>query len=90
MTKKNRCIIKKQWQKELNKDTQREEDMDENRLDDLEGCPHQKQQVAVDYERDKVYEGIVICNLNDKWCLLDTGMECDTWKEIRSEEKEND
>ena len=77
--------LKLKWRKDIEKDTIREEQMDEDRLN--EKCPYQSQQVAVDYERDKVYEGAVVCDLVDKPCLLESGMECEVWDEIRLEEK---
>ena len=51
-------------------------------------CPYMKQHTAVDYKRDKVYEGPVMCDLVDKWCLLESGMECEEYDRFLKESDE--
>ncbi len=53
-------ILKKKWQKELNKDTLREENMDETRLD--EKCQYRIQFGPYSW-----------CDLSDNICLEDSG-----------------
>ena len=58
-----------------------------------ERCPHQRLEAAYDFEHDKVYDGPAMCKLNDKVCLLESGLECETYEEFLRElesEKEPD
>ena len=58
----------------------------ETARDFKERCPHQKgSPVAYDFERDKVYEGAVMCSLVDKYCLLESGLPCETYEEYLKE-----
>jgi len=50
-----------------------------------ERCPHQHTPYAVDPERDKIYEGIAMCSLVDKACLLETHDKCDEYEEFLRE-----
>jgi len=51
-----------------------------------ERCPHSTgSSYAVDYERDKVYEGAAMCTLVDKWCLLEGDQHCDIYEEYLCE-----
>jgi hypothetical protein len=50
-------------------------------------CPHYTGPIAaVDYKRDKVYEGPGMCTLVDKWCLLEGDNHCDIYEEFLIEE----
>ena len=50
-------------------------------------CPYYKPpKIAVDYERDKVYEGMAMCELNDKWCLKEEDMDCEIYNEFLEEQ----
>lgn len=48
----------------------------------LEQCPHIKRVFGGD-------ESIDLCEINDKICLLETDMLCETWDEIRAEIESN-
>ena len=52
-------------------------------------CPHYTPTMAVDITRDKVYEGTGFCELVDKPCLKDSGMDCDTYDEWKHEQQED-
>ena len=39
----------------------------------LNECQYYKQQVFTDHNRDRVYEGTVMCSLVDKPCLVEYG-----------------
>ena len=71
-------IIKRKWRKEEEKDTIREMTMDDERLNDK--CPHIRTLRGGDETQD-------VCDLVDKWCLIEHGGECEIWDEIRLEEK---
>lgn len=43
-------------------------------------CPHLKVDAAYDGQFDEVYKGY-LCTLNNKACLLETDMECETYNE---------
>ena len=52
-----------------------------------ERCPYQTgTPVAYDYEHDEVYEGVVMCSLTDKLCLLEQGLPCETYEEWLEEQ----
>ena len=66
----------------------------ETARDFRERCPYQTgTPVAYDFERDKVYEGAVMCSLVDKrkavstgnLCVLEYGLECETYEEYLKE-----
>ena len=72
--------LKEKWRKDLNKDTRKENNMDDKRLD--EKCPHIRTLRGGDETQD-------ICDLVDKWCLIEHGLyECEIWDEIRLRDKE--
>lgn len=51
------------------------------KMDDMaEECPHRKSIVGGD-------EVGYVCDLVDKWCLLESGIECDVWEDIQEEWK---
>ena len=72
--------LKAKWRKDIEKDTQRENTMDEERLD--EKCPYIR---TIGYGG----ESQDICDLVDKWCLIEHGQyDCAIWDEIRLRDKE--
>jgi len=50
-------------------------------------CPEQLPRIAVDLKTDKIYEGSAMCRLVDKYCLLETGDQCDTYNEYLATEE---
>ena len=49
-------------------------------------CPHYRPPtIAVDPETDKVYEGSAMCELTDKYCLVELDDECDIYNEFLEE-----
>ena len=70
-------VLKKKWCKDIEKDTQRESNMDDDRLDKLDRCPHIRTIRGGDETQD-------MCDLADKWCLIEHGQyECEIWNEIK-------
>jgi len=46
-------------------------------------CPHQlPPRRAVDPTTDKSYESLAMCSETDKYCLLETGDECEVYSEF--------
>jgi len=41
-------------------------------------CPYIKRKYSGD-------ESVDLCEINDKFCLLESGLECDTWNEVQRE-----
>ena len=41
-------------------------------------CPHIKRKYCGD-------ESVDLCEINDKFCLLESGLECETWNEVQKE-----
>ncbi len=73
--------LKAKWRKDIEKDTPRENNMDDKRLDKLDRCPHIRTLRGGD-------ESMDICELNTKACLIEHGLyECKIWDEIRLGEK---
>ncbi len=76
--------LKRKWRKDIEKDTTREEAMDDDRLNVLDRCPHIRTLRGGDESQD-------ICDLVDKWCLIEHGQyECVIWDEIRLSAKEEE
>ena len=51
-------------------------------LRDKPRCPYSKSTGGFDPERDEYVEGCDMCDLVDKWCLLDGGQECETYNDF--------
>ena len=69
--------LKKKWRKDIEKDTIRESNMDDDRLSKLDRCPHIRTIRGGDETQD-------VCDLVDKWCLIEHGQyECEIWNEIK-------
>ena len=49
-------------------------------------CPYYKQQSVKDPATDKIYEGIVWCDLSDHPCMLEYDGECEEYEEQLKEE----
>ena len=66
------------WHKDIEKDTIREMNLDEKRLNDK--CPHIRTIRGGD-------ESMDMCDLVDKWCLIEHNYGCEIWDEIRLNKK---
>lgn len=52
-------------------------------------CPEIKRMSVYDPKTYKTYESPNFCRINGKPCLLEEGLECETWNEIQKEMSEN-
>ena len=53
-----------------------------------EKCPYQLPQMgATDPVTGKTYTSLAMCELNSKYCLLETGDKCDAFEELLKEEQ---
>ena len=70
-------VLKKKWRKEIEKDTIREMNTDDELLDRFDRCPHIRTIRGGDETQD-------MCDLVDKWCRIEHGQyECEIWNEIK-------
>ncbi|KKN74968.1 hypothetical protein LCGC14_0384700 [marine sediment metagenome] len=67
--------LKRKWHKDLIRDDVREMNMDEERLN---RCPHIRTLRGGDETQD-------MCDLVDKWCLIEHGGDCEEWDKIKDE-----
>lgn len=51
-------------------------------------CPHARHTGGYSAELDEYIEGADMCDIVDKWCLLEGGMECETYNEFLKEEED--
>jgi len=53
-------------------------------------CPNARNTSGYCAESDEYIEGADMCDLVDKWCLLDGGQECETYTEFLQKQRRND
>jgi len=60
-----------------------------NLLVHAQECPHIRRRSAYDPERDESYS-YDLCDIDDKFCLLESELKCPYFEEIKEEWKEED
>ena len=55
----------------------------------MERCPHARSTGGYSVELDDYIEGADLCTLVDKWCLLESGNQCEIYEELLKEEQPN-